>query len=254
MNSELKTASFDIETTPIVAHTWGPKWEANLIETIEESKVLSFSWKWEHGKIITKGWPDYKGYKKGIKDDTAIVKDIWQLFNDADVIVVQNGRAFDIKTMNSRFLKHSLTPPSPYKIVDTKTEAKKYLRLPSYSLDDICDYFGIGRKQEHEGFPLWKKCMDGDMAAWKRMLNYNKKDVVLTEKLYIKLRPWMKTHPNVGMYADKIVCPKCGGSKIQSRGYAVTTTMKYKRGQCLDCGGWLRIGNNLQALRPARSI
>lgn len=208
-----------------------------MIEVSEQSRILSYSAKWLDGEHITKGWPDYKGYKPGKLNDKAIVKDIWNLLNECDVVVAQNGKNFDVRVVNARFVKHGLTPPSPYRVVDTKTEAKRYLRMPSNSLDDICDYFGIGRKQEHEGFPLWKKCIAGDPGAWKRMLKYNKHDVVLTEQLYLLLLPWM-THPNRGMYTDKLVCPRCGSKKIQSRGSAVNQTTKYKRIQCQGCGGW----------------
>lgn len=240
MINKPKILIFDIETTPLEAFAWGPKWETNLIEVTEQSRILSYSARWLNGKHITKGWPHYKGYKKGSKDDKSIVKDIWNLFDEADIIVTQNGKSFDIKVMNTRFLFHGLTPPSPAKIVDTKTEAKKYLRMPSYGLDDMCDYFGLGRKQEHEGFPLWKKCMAGDNAAWNRMLKYNKNDVLLTEKIYRLLLPFMVNHPNISVFNGQETCPKCGSSKLQSRGYAVTITQRYKRGQCLDCGGWFR--------------
>jgi DNA polymerase elongation subunit (family B) len=241
--------TFDIETTPIIAYSWGPKWEANLIEIIEPSKVLSFSAKWLNGKHITKGWIDYRS-----DNDRQIVEDIWDLFNEADIIVVQNGRVFDTKTLNSRFLNYSMTPPAPYKIVDTLLEARKYLRLPSYSLDDMCDYFGIGRKVEHEGFPLWKRCMTGDKKAWKKMLKYNKHDVTLTEKLYLKLRPFMASHPNLGMYTNQLVCPKCGSRKIQSRGWRINKTTRYKKVFCSNCGGWGSFSKNLQEFKPIVSF
>lgn len=253
-NNKTKILFIDLETTPIEAYTWGPKWETNLIEFIEHTRILSYSAKWFGGSHITKGWPDYKGYKKGELEDKSIVKDLWDLCNDTEVIVAHNGKSFDTKVMNARFAFHNLTPPAPYKIVDTKIEAKKHLRLPSNKLDDLCDYFGLGRKLHHEGFPLWKSCMDGEMSAWNKMKKYNKHDVVLLEKLYLKLLPWMNTHPNMGMYYEKLVCPKCGGKRLQSRGFAITTTNKYKRLQCQDCGGWSRDRQNLQELSPIVNI
>lgn len=235
-----KILTFDIETTPIIAYSWGPKWEANLIEVIEESKILSFSAKWLGGEHVTKGWINYKGYRNGLKDDRAIVKDIWELLDKSDIIITQNGIDFDLRTVNSRFIYHGLNPPSPYKVIDTKREAKKYLRLPSNSLDDIGAYFGLGRKQEHEGFPLWKKCMEGDRKAWKKMLSYNRNDVLLTEKLYLKLRPWLKTHPNISSLVFDQTCPKCGSASLQSRGYHRTHVALYHSYQCQKCGGWSR--------------
>jgi len=236
--AEAKILLIDIETSPIRAYTWGPMWETNLIEVIEQSTILSYSSKWFGGKIITQGWPDYKGYKAGVKDDTAIVKDIWNLLDEADIVIAHNGKAFDVKTINARFLVHGLKPTSPYKIIDTKTEIKKYFRLPSNSLDNICDYFGLGRKLEHEGFGLWKKCEAGDQASWKRMMRYNKHDTVLLNSLYELIRPWMRNHPSVAALIEKPdQCPNCGSKKCQARGWSRTKTRKYRRFQC-ECGAW----------------
>lgn len=172
----------------------------------------------------------------------------------AQIIVAHNGKDFDIKIANARFAVLGFTPPSPYKVVDTKTEAKKYLRLPSNKLNDLCDYFGIGRKVEHEGFPLWTKCMSGDSAAWRRMLKYNKQDVVLLEQLYLKLRPWMVSHPNAGMYTIGDVCPKCGSDHMTRQGYSITKTAKYQQWQCQCCGSWARSTHSEDIEKPLIAI
>lgn len=239
-----------METSPLVAYSWGPKFESNLIEVIEQSQVLSFSAKWLGGKHITKGMPDYKGYRKDILDDSEVVSEIWDLLDEADVVIGQNCRDFDIKVVNARFLYHGMNPPSPYKLVDTKVEAKKYLRLPSNSLDDLSAFFGLGRKEEHEGFPLWKRCIAGDPSAWKKMLSYNKNDVLLTEKLYLKLRPFMRNHPVMGMYKDGLVCANCGSNKINLRGFAITRVMRYRRYQCQGCGAWGRTTEAEEGTKP----
>jgi len=249
-----KTLFLDLETTPIEAYTWGPKWETNLVEFIEHTRILSYSAKWFGGKHTTRGWPDYKEYKPGVLDDRAITIDLWNLLGEADIVVAQNGKDFDVRVANARFTYYGLTPPSPYKVVDPKIEAKKYLRLPSYSLDDLCDYFRIGRKLHHEGFPLWTGCMAGDKKSWRTMKQYNCQDTLLLEKLYLLLRPWMAQHPNVGMYLEGIVCPKCGSSHLQSRGYAVNKTTRYRRFQCQDCSGWGRDTKNIQKIKPIVSI
>jgi DNA polymerase III epsilon subunit-like protein len=245
INSEIflpRILTIDIETSPIVAYTWGPKWETNLIEVVEQGQIICYSAKYLNGKQITKALPDYKGYKPGKLDDKNLVKDIHKLISNSDIVVTQNGVNFDMKYINSRFLIHNLPPASPYKNIDTKIEAKRYLRMPSYSLDDMGEYFGLGRKMEHEGFALWKKCMAGDKQAWNKMKKYNAQDVLLTEKVYLKLRPFMKTHPNVAAFDEVVGCPKCGSEDFQKRGYQVNTSVKYQRVQCNDCHGWYKIG------------
>ena len=169
-------------------------------------------------------------------------------------MITQNGKSFDIKWCNAAFLRHNLPPPSPYKVIDTKVEAKKYLALPSYSLDNMADYFGVGRKMEHEGFSLWLKCAQGDKNAWRRMKRYNARDVVLTEKVYLLLKPFIKSHPNIGLYAGKKVCTKCGSDKINSRGLEYTNSGIYRRVICKSCGSWMRDFQNLNEIKQYRSI
>jgi DNA polymerase elongation subunit (family B) len=248
-SDNLKILYFDIETTPLVAYSWGPKWKTNLLDFVEPVRILSFSAKWDGGKHITKGWPHYKGYKPNKLDDKAIVKAIWDLFDEADIIIAHNGIDFDIRIVNARFTYHGLTPPSQYKVLDTKNEAKKYLRLASYTLDDICGYFGFGKKLPHEGFSLWLRCMAGDKAAWKTMLEYNSHDVGLLEQVYKKVRPFIKQHPHI--LPDKPqCCPRCGSDKLQWRGVYRNLTTSYRRFVCTNCGGWGRDHKNVQKPKP----
>ncbi len=237
---EPKILTIDIETTPIVAYTWGPKYETNIIDFKEHGQILCYSAKWLKGSQETKGLIDYPGYRPGKVDDKRLMKDIHRLLDEADIVITQNGINFDLKYINTRFLAHGLPPPSPYKAVDTKREAKKYLRLPSNSLDDIGQYFQLGKKDDHKGFDLWLECMAGDQKAWKDMLKYNAQDVRLTEKVYLKLLPYMKTHPNIGSYTESAVCGKCGSASLQKRGIARNLSTSYQRLQCVDCGGWGR--------------
>lgn len=235
-----KILSFDIETSPIVAYTWGPKWETSLIEFIDHSQILSYSAKWLDGKQVTRGQDDTRGYKPGKLNDKQLVKELHDLFSEADILVAHNGKQFDIKTVNARFLAYDLPPPEPYKVVDTKTEAKKVLRLPSNKLDDIGAYFGLGRKMVHTGFELWKGCMAGDPKSWNDMKKYNAQDVVLLEKIYTKLRGFMTNHPNQGSYVQGECCPNCSSDELQKRGTARTLTGLYQRYQCKPCGSWSR--------------
>lgn len=245
----MKVLILDIETTAQEGYFYGKKWETNIIEIFEQSRILSFSAKWLNSKQVTFGWPDYKGYKKGVKDDKSIVHHLWEIIDYADVVVGQNIKAFDLKTINARFAFHKLPPPSPYKVIDTLTETKKAFRLPSNKLDDIGAYFDMGRKTEHEGFPLWLKCVEGDMKAWKKMKKYNAQDVLLTEKQYLLLLPWMKVNTFAGQ-----TCPKCGSANLHSRGFYFTRTARYRKMNCLDCMSWMRAPEKEKLPKPMESI
>lgn len=249
-----KILLFDIETAPSLGWVWG-KYEQDVIDFKQEWYILSFAAKWLGGKMMVGSLPDSPKYSKHNREnDEYVVKQLWKLFDEADIIVAHNGDQFDIKKANARFAYYKLPPPSPYKTVDTKKVAKRYFNFTSNKLDDLGRYLGYGRKMTHTGFALWQACMIGDKQAWKTMIRYNKRDVELLEKIYLHLRPWMKDHANMAMYSDKPACPKCGSHKLQSRGMAVNITTKYRRYQCQDCGGWCRGSQNIQAIKPNRNI
>ena len=175
------------------------------------------------------------------------------LLDQADVVVHYNGLKFDVPTLNKEFIQLELAPPAPYKQVDCLKEVKRMFRFQSNKLDFVSQALGIGAKKEHEGFTLWTKCMDpkhdDHAGAWKRMERYNRHDVRLLELFYLRLRPWIEKHPSHAAHSGDRSCPKCGSTKLQQRGWAVTQMMKYLRYQCQGCGGWSR-GNKSVRLGP----
>ena len=237
-NKPLKILFLDIETAPNIGYTW-EKYETNVIEFIQERYMLCFTVKWlGEQKFHTYGLPDFPDYIKDKTSDKALVVKLWDFVNEADVIVAHNVDSFDIKVMNARFIVNGLTPPSPYKTVDTKKEAKKRFSFNSNSLADLGVLFGFGGKASTGGFKLWKDCMAGLPVAWKKMKAYNKTDVALLEKIYTKLRGWVKTHPNISVCVDRAACQICGSKNTQKRGFTYSKYTKYQRLQCMDCHGW----------------
>ena len=75
------------------------------------------------------------------------------------------------------------------------------------------------------------------------MVEYNKKDVAILEQIYLRLRPWIKGHPNVGVYMenDSVTCPYCGSINISPTvDFVYTQVNKYQVYRCEDCGGMAR--------------
>jgi DNA polymerase elongation subunit (family B) len=221
----MKTLLFDIETSANLAYVWG-KYEQNVIEYKEEWRLLSVAWKWlDNPRIYALNAP---------QNDKKLVKVLWELFDEADVIIGHNSDQFDIRKTNARFAYYNLPPPSPYKTVDTKKAAKRYFNFNSNKLDDLGEYLKLGRKVKHEGFSLWLGCLANNPLSWKRMIRYNKQDVVLLEKIYLRLRPYMTNHPKI---YGKTKCPHCGSNNVIYRGMSTSPKPK-QRISCKDCGIW----------------
>lgn len=217
----------DIEISPSVGYTWGPKFETSIIEFIEPWYVLSVAYKWLGEKTMVVALDTHS--------EKRLLKVIHKLLSKCSVAIAHNGDKFDFKKLNTRFLHHGITPPAPYKTIDTRSVARRFFGFSSNSLNDIAKEFEIGEKVHHEGFPLWKRCMAGDKSAFKKMKRYNIQDVNLLEKIYLKFLPWIKNHPNI---SNGDGCVKCGSNNIEYRGKLVTGAGTYRRFRCKECLGW----------------
>ena len=235
-----KILVFDIETAPIEAYVWG-LWDQNIaINQIKHDWfVLSWSAKWlfdpevKHCRLTSK-----EALKK---DDKRITKELWKLFDEADIIIAHNLDKFDKPRMNTRFLKHGLLFPSPYQTVDTLKVAKREFKVSSNKLNYLCQFLGLNVKMETGGFELWEKCLKGNEEALEKMDVYCRQDVLILEELYLKLRPYIRSHPNVGLYLDSSVpvCPNCGSDKLKWGLKYTTPANQYQTARC-KCGAFVR--------------
>jgi len=235
-----KIALIDIETAPIAGLTW-QIYDTNLIHVIEPTFMLCFAYKWlGEQKVHTKALCDYPNYAKNKKSDKALVTDLWDVLDRADIVVAHNGDSFDIKKTNARFVVHGLSPPTPYKTVDTLKIARANFKFDSNKLDNIGSYLDVGRKLPHTGKHLWLGCMNGDPASWRVMRRYNAQDVRLLESVYEKLKPWAKSHPVLTAIAPRktTACPTCLSTNVQRRGWNIARVKKTPRFQCQGCGAW----------------
>jgi len=233
----MKILHLDIETFPHKAYVWGMfKQNVALNQLVESGRTACWAAKW-HGKkgVI------YSGLNTA-KNEQEMIQEVWELLDEADAVCHYNGTRFDMPTLNKEFLKFEIAPPSPYQQIDLLATARRQFRLASNKLDYVAEYLGVGNKLQHKGMDLWTGCMNDVAGDWKVMERYNKQDVMLLEKVYNKLLPWIANHPNPAMYNDRLErqCPKCGGNHIQSRGTYETKVQKYQRYQCMDCKSWMR--------------
>lgn len=252
-----KVLSLDIETSPIEGRVWGLfKQNVGLNQIIKDWNILSFCAKWLHSdEVIYKDLRD----ADNIADDTELVRELWDLLDEADIVIAQNGKRFDVPKINARFVMLGLKPPSPYKVIDTLLMAKQQFGFTSKKLEYMTDKLCTTKKRKHEKFPgmeLWNQCLAGNLEAWEEMRLYNIDDVVSMEELYLIMRPWYVGHPNVAIYfkddEPTLRCPKCGSDHVKVDGFTFTQAGKYERVHCQDCGGWSRGRYTLNSMEERR--
>lgn len=240
-----KILILDIETSPMEAYVWRLwKQSVNPGQIMKDWSILSWSAKW----LME---PETFGAAVSPKEanertDNSMMQDLWDLLEVADIVVAHNGNRFDIPRINTRLLVNGYKPYRSPRFIDTLSVVKRTFDFSSNKLDLVNESLGILQKLEHEGMGMWKKAVNGthdeSQAALDNMLEYNKVDVLALEELYLVLRPWIKSHPNVNLFMDvlgddhEISCAHCGSSSITWGGHYYTPAGRYESFRCEDCG------------------
>ena len=152
-----KVLTLDIETSPIVAMVWSlGKQYVNKDQILEDWHIMSFTAKWldePASKLI------YMETRDG--DDKPLLKKLWELFNEADMVITQNGKKFDEPKIKARMMLAGMKPYRPFRHYDTFTENSDK-EFTSHGLDYLTDKFCTKyKKLTHKNFPglsLWKEC------------------------------------------------------------------------------------------------
>ena len=200
----------------------------------EYARTCSFAAKW-HDKSRVEF---YSEFHNGTEE-------MWTqaqcLLDEADIVVGYNSDNFDLPHLRTGIRLAGLADPSPSLSIDLYKVGRKVLKLESHKLEDVARVLGVGQKLAHEGHMLWRKVREGDERAWARFRRYNKQDVVVTERAYDRMRPWMHNHPHMGLFTgEETCCNRCGGADLERRGFAYTPLSTYQQYRCRACGGWSR--------------
>jgi hypothetical protein len=163
-----KVLLIDIETTPLQVHCWGTwKQRIGYEQVINDWFMLSYSAKWLF---------DSKMYSSVLtpteavnKDDSRIARELWKLFDQADVLVGHNINGFDLPKAQTRFLMNKLAPPSPFRVIDTLKVAQQNFRFASNKLDYIGQLL-LNDRKIHTEYQLWLRCLEGDAKSLQDMV------------------------------------------------------------------------------------
>lgn len=225
----------DLEVSRQIVEGYGNKWEFKVVKILRHQFLMSYSYKWLGEK------PIHFRHMHGYKDMKTFVQSLRDLEDEADIIIGHNLNRFDDKMGNRFYIEHGIDPPSPYKMIDTLQIARSVFKFPGNSLNDLAEFLGVGKKEKITYADIETDFIaNPTVSIINKMKKYNNKDVELLEGIYLKMRPFIRNHPNLSVIGDSRACPKCGGKHLNYRGYAYTNTMKYHRVQCQDCRGWFR--------------
>lgn len=239
----------DVETQRAITEVWDlwPKY-IPIDDVVVPKRLLCFAAKW-HGKdkvYFHAAWDD-----DDIDAHKKMIRAAWKLLDAADIVVGWNSARFDEQHFQAAFGRLELGPPSPFRSLDLMKVAKRNFASGEMSLK--LDWFSrewLGdRKLSHSATDIWRDIRYGNReerrAAQRVMQDYNRKDVILTERLFDRFKPWTGINYAIYDQADdsgQPRCTNCGSFDVEKRGFFYTTTFRYQRYHCPKkrggCGSW----------------
>lgn len=219
---------------------------------VSRPRIMCFAAKWHSSDEMI------YHEERGRNGTARMVKAMWDLVNEADVLVTFNGDRADIPWMKEEFRYAGLPKPMPSKSIDLYKQLKGEFKLPYRSLRYAAREFGNIPKLENDGLDLWERCEQGDEAAWAQMRAYNEQDVLATEDLWFDTLPWLNgtTHMGVLIGDGESRCPNCGSTDLVAQDRPARAYVReYQAYRCGECRSPLRtnfLRGKPQHTRPVR--
>lgn len=246
MSADAKILVYDIESTGLKA---------------DDAFMLVFGYKWvgdapvgrecdqcgrRHSRVFTPSILDYNhvcscsecGKRRIDLDDSALVREAHRVMSQAEFQITFNGKNFDLKMLNTKFMKLGLPALPAISHVDLYQTAKTNMTLTRKSLENISKFLGLKHRKTKLEWDLWRSVENGgDVRSLRYIRDHGRADILVTEELYLEhLRNYVRQHPRVNGYA---ACRRCGKDTLVRRGRAITIYRGQQyRFQCGSCGGW----------------
>jgi hypothetical protein len=220
-----------------------------------ENSIICISAKW------------YGEKKVYVFEGDDCVEEFDKLARKADVCLGKNSDRFDVKYINTARMMRGLKPFPEWMDTreDLEKQLRKYFAFPSQSLDYISTLFGYGGK-EKMAFEDWVaidnyktilkldklstysseilfgatvgEVIEKGRQALKKMIHYNKKDVLDTEAVLVKVLPYIRLKYNAAVTNDKQGCTTCGSRNLLPTKIITKGNTRYQQFDCLDHNGY----------------
>ena len=110
----------------------------------------------------------------------------------------------------------------------------------------------IDAKTDKYDVKIARAAVSGDKEAQARIEDYNRGDIIASEALFDRLRPYAKGLPHLGMWTDsENACPNCGHDMAPTGKIAHANVQAYAAMQCPSCGAHGR--NTVRLKNPTRT-
>lgn len=271
MSKKPKILYFDIETLPLKCFFWQPGTQyvghKNMLPSHDMWGLICIQYAVNDGPVKVLRYDKHGG-------TVGMIKAFDKVVLECDMVLGKNSDRFDIKMLNAmRVLLDVPTILGWEKYTeDLERQMRKYLRLPSQSLDYFSKKLGVGGKvsmemkdwvdisnmkelQDLKASGLDTKALNKvslymfkvkaseifrlGKIALDKMCFYGAKDTEDTRTIWKKVKPHFDHKFNMANFLDeKHACKSCGSKEIKRNGTRIAGKTKYQEFYCNSHGGY----------------
>ena len=252
-NVTAKVVTLDIERIPgrakVYHHgvtSYGDFWDLNgwkhwlgrrihADDVLEWPRTICAAWKfYDEDEVHFAAEWEVGGY-------AGFMQRVWDVLDTADALVGHNSRGFDGPHLLTGFAELGMPAPSPYKDIDTLVIARRAFKAESNTLDALAKRLGVDAKTDKYDVRVAQAAVAGDKDAQRRIESYNRGDIIASEALFDRLRPYAKGIPHLGMWTDdELACPSCGHTMTATGKTVHANVQRYEHLRCDNCGSHAR--------------
>ena len=244
-----KILLFDIEVSRGIYKLYNPgKQTVGLKDVEARAFMLGWCAKWLFDDKVYSSFVTRQEAKN--RDDYNVVKRLYPLISKADLVIAHNGDKYDIRKINWFFSLYNFQPNNRYITLDTYKKSKELFGAESCSLGYLLKMYGFNGKGVMYSED-WEDIETGRVSAKVKAEPYCRDDVLGLEDLYLKIRPWIRHHPNMSIYyemyhpleEEESYCPRCLhvlGDMRWDKQYRTPNGTIYASANCPHCGSVLR--------------
>jgi hypothetical protein len=202
-------------------------------DVTEWPRTVLVCWKWygERTVHVASEWDD------GPED---MLLRVWEAYDRADLLYGHNVQAFDTKHLNTGWRDLGLPPPTPFKTLDTYSEARRTFGDESKTLAALTQRLGIVTKTDRYSVQVARDAVAGVKSQQRRITRYCQGDVRASEAFVDRLRGWLPTHPHTLIggvdETDAPTCNQCWGDNLEPNGVRLAQVQTFPLYRCMDCG------------------
>jgi uncharacterized protein YprB with RNaseH-like and TPR domain len=207
----------------------------------DRGHILCIAYKWlGRDTVYTISIENSPTWPKKLRDDSWVLKEFKEVFEEADNQITWYGKRFDEPFLRARLAFHNIGTIPHVHHTDLWEPCRKEFCIGRNSLDVAARFLRVENQKLHLPLDTFTEAAYGNVSALRNVVRRCAGDVQTLEDIYMKMRSLIR----VGRFnkataeGKEYACPICASKNVIKNGRRMTALTMYQKYHCKECGAW----------------